>query len=41
MREYRGDIRFVCLEAQTLAKKHTSLKVFFITHQLGRIEGNV
>jgi len=30
MREYGGDIYFICLEAQTLAKKRLSFKVFFI-----------
>jgi len=34
MCEYGSDIRFVCLEAQTLAKKRSSFKVFLIT-QLG------
>ena len=34
MREYGRDIHFVCLEAQALAKKQFSFKVFFIT-QLG------
>jgi len=34
MREYGGDIHFVCLEGGTLAKKQFSFKVFFIT-QLG------
>jgi len=34
MREYGGDICFVCLEAPTLAKKRSCFKVFFIT-QLG------
>ena len=34
MREYGGDIYFVCIEAQTLAKKRSSFKIFFIT-QLG------
>jgi len=28
MREYGGDINFICLEAQTLAKKRFSFKVF-------------
>jgi len=32
MCEYGGDIRFICLEAQTLAKKQSSLNVFFYTH---------
>jgi len=31
MREYGGDLRFVCLEAQALAKKQISFKVLFIT----------
>jgi len=31
MREYDGDIHFVCLEVQALAKKQSSFKVFFIT----------
>jgi len=31
MRECGGDIHFVCLEAQTLAKKQFNFKVFFIT----------
>jgi len=30
MREYGSDINFICLEAQTLAKKRFSFKVFFI-----------
>jgi len=34
MREYGGDVHFVCLEARALAKKHFRFKVFFIT-QLG------
>ena len=34
MHEYWGDIHFICLEAQTLAMKQSSSKVFFIT-QLG------
>jgi len=34
MREYGGDIHFVCLETEALAKKQFSLKVFFVT-QLG------
>jgi len=33
MREYGGDIHFICLEAQTLAKKRFSFKVFFIAPQ--------
>jgi len=31
MREYGGDIQFVCFEAHALAKKQFSFKVFFIT----------
>jgi len=34
MREYGGDIHFVCLDAQALAKKQFSFNVYFIT-QLG------
>jgi len=34
MREYGGDIHFVCLEAQALAKMQFGFEVFFIT-QLG------
>jgi len=34
MLEYGGDIYFVCLEVQALAKKQFSFKVVFIT-QLG------
>jgi len=30
MREYGGDIDFVCHEAEALAKKRFSFKVFFI-----------
>jgi len=30
MREYGGDILFICLEAENLAKKRFSFKVFFI-----------
>jgi len=30
MREYSGDICFICLESQTLAKNQSSSKVFFI-----------
>jgi len=30
MREYCGDINFIFLEAQTLAKKRFSFNVFFI-----------
>jgi len=30
MREYGGDIYFIRLKAETLAKKRFSLKVFFI-----------
>jgi len=30
MREYGGDIHFICLEAENLAKKRFSFKVFFI-----------
>jgi len=30
MREYGGDINCICVEAQTLAKKQCSFKVFFI-----------
>jgi len=30
MREYGGDIHFICLEAQTLAEKRFSFKVFLI-----------
>jgi len=30
MREYGGDIHFTYLEAQTLAEKRFSFKVFFI-----------
>jgi len=30
MREYGGDINFICLEVQTLGKKRFSFKVFFI-----------
>jgi len=29
-----GNVRFICLEAQTLAQKQSSVKVFFIT-QIG------
>jgi len=35
VREYGGDTRFVCFEAQALAKKRSSFKAFFIT-QLGQ-----
>jgi len=31
MREYSGDLQFVCFEAQALAKKQISFKIFFIT----------
>ena len=31
MREYSGVLHFVCLEAQALAKKQISFKIFFIT----------
>jgi len=31
MREYGGDIHFIYLEAQALAKKRFSFNVFFIT----------
>jgi len=31
MCEYSGDLHFVCLEAQALAKKQISFKIFFIT----------
>ena len=31
MRDYSGDIHFVCLEDQPLAKKQSSFKVYFIT----------
>jgi len=31
MREYGGDMHFICLKAETLAKERFSLKVFFIT----------
>jgi len=31
MREYGSDIHFICLEAQSFAKKQSSFKVFFIT----------
>jgi len=34
MREYGGDVHFVCREARALAKKQFSFKDFFIT-QLG------
>jgi len=30
MREYGGDIHFICLDAQTLTKKRFSFKVCFI-----------
>jgi len=30
MREYGGDINFICLEAQTLAKKRFNFKIFSI-----------
>jgi len=30
MREYGGDIHFICLEAENLSKKRFSFKVFFI-----------
>jgi len=30
MREYGGEVNFICLEVQTLAKKRFSFKVFFI-----------
>jgi len=33
MRESGGDINFICLEAQTLAEKRFSFKVFFIAPQ--------
>ena len=29
MREYGGDVCFVCLEAQALAKKQSSFKVYY------------
>jgi len=29
MREYNGNIHFICLEAYILAKKQSSFKVFF------------
>jgi len=32
MREYGSDIHFVCLEAQALANKQSTFKVFFNTH---------
>jgi len=32
MPEYGSDIHFVCLEAQALATKQFTFKVFFITH---------
>jgi len=31
MRKYGGDIHFVCVEAQALAKKQFSFKVCFIS----------
>jgi len=34
MREYNGDIRFICLEVEALAKKQSSFKILFIA-QLG------
>jgi len=30
MREYGGEINFICFEAQTSAKKRFSFKAFFI-----------
>jgi len=33
MREYSGDKKFVCLEAQTLAKQQFSFTVLFIAPQ--------
>jgi len=30
MREYGGDMHFICLEAENLVKKQFSFKVFFI-----------
>jgi len=30
MREYSGGMRFICLESQTLAKKQSGFKVFFV-----------
>jgi len=30
MREYGGEINFICLDAQTLARKRFSFKFFFI-----------
>jgi len=36
MREYGCDIRLIYLESQSLAKKQSSFKVFFIT-QLSRL----
>jgi len=30
MREYGGDINFMCLETQTLTKKRFSFKVFIV-----------
>jgi len=31
MRENGGDVHFICLEAQTLAKKQSSFEVFLVT----------
>jgi len=31
MGEYRGDLYFISLEAQTLSSKQSSFKLFFIT----------
>jgi len=33
-----GDVRFICLEAQTLAEKQSNFKVFFVT-QIGHRPG--
>jgi len=38
MREYGGDIHFVCFEAHVLAKKQFSFKIVFI-RQLGHTPG--
>jgi len=32
MLEYGGDIHFICLETDNLAKKRFSFKVFFLRH---------
>jgi len=41
MREYGGDIRFTCLEAQTWAMKQSSFNVFYYAFKPQTLISNI